>query len=69
MNFRAQIYCEADGIPSPLDPQTVVADTAKAAAEQLAGGRLIESGPHGKLAVTVWREGEVNPKRASFYRP
>ena len=55
MDFRVQVYCEADGIPSPIDPETVVAGTAKAAAEILAGGPLSEAGPHGKLFAMVWR--------------
>lgn len=69
MNFRVQIYCETDGIPSPLDPQTVSAETELAAGERLTGGKLVESGPHGKLAAMVWREGEINPKKKPLYRP
>ncbi len=69
MTFRVQIYCETDGVPFPLDPQTVDAATGKAAAEQLTGGRLLEAGPHGKLAAMVWRDGEFNPKKVPLYRP
>jgi hypothetical protein len=69
MAFRVQIYCESDGIPSPLDPETITAATAKAAAERLTGGTLLEAGHHGKLAAMVWREGEPHPKKVPFYRP
>jgi hypothetical protein len=69
MSYRVQIYCEAGGVPSPLDPQTVVAETARAAAEKLAGGTLLEAGPHGRLAAFVWGEGEFKPHRVPFYRP
>lgn len=70
MDFRAQIYCEADGVPSPLDPKDVSADSYGSAAQQITGDSgLLESGHHGKLAVTVWLKGEHPPKRRSFYRP
>lgn len=69
MEFRVQVYCEADGIPSPLPPETIAAKTAKTAAERLAGGKLLETGPHGKLAAMVWRNSEFNPRKIPFYRP
>jgi hypothetical protein len=59
----------AHGKPSPLDPpETVTAETAKAAAEQLTGATLLETGPHGKLAAMVWLKGALNPEKMPFYR-
>jgi hypothetical protein len=69
MDFRVQIYLEVGGKPSPLNPpETVTAETAKAAAEQLTSGTLLELGPHEKLAAMVWLKGELNPKKKPFYR-
>jgi hypothetical protein len=69
MDFRVQIYRDVGGKPSPLEPpETVTAETAKAAAEQMTGGTLLETGPHEKLAATVWLKGASNPKKMPFYR-
>jgi hypothetical protein len=69
MDFRAQIYCETDGIPFPLEPQDVGAANLKSAAQLITGdANLRESGHHGKLAVTIWRKNENPPKKHCFYR-
>jgi hypothetical protein len=69
MKFRVQTYCEADGVPSPTEPQSIIAADMREAAEKIAGGKLLAAGPHGKLAAMVWRQGEFNPRKIPFYRP
>jgi hypothetical protein len=69
VHYRVQVSAfDSVGQYRPLDPQEVTADSSLEAAEKLCGARLVEHGPHSRLAATVWEKGTGNPYPIRFYR-
>jgi hypothetical protein len=64
--YRVEIYRTVNGFPTPIELESIEADTDISAAEKLIGGKLVRKGSWRKLAAFVWPDGDPT-KMVSFF--
>ena len=65
--YQVEIYRTVNGFPTPIELESIEADTDISAAEKLVGGKLVRNGPWCTLVAFVWPEGHQE-KMTSLFR-